>query len=82
MSWGEFKIAPAKQERVKGCNMSKFTTIDAFFVNVNKNSVLATVLEHPLLWWRRLVMLMCLAPVTETLLYCRPPLAHFAVAHA
>ena len=31
-------MAPAK--RVKGCNMSTsdFTTIDAFFVNVNKSS--------------------------------------------
>ena len=38
MSWGKFKMAPAK--RVKRCDMStsEFTTIDAFFVNVNKSS--------------------------------------------
>ena len=38
MSWGKFKIAPAK--RVKRCDMSmsEFMTIDAFFVNVNKSS--------------------------------------------
>ena len=46
MSWGEFKMAPAK--RVKRCDMStsKFTTIDAFFVNVNKNSFPAIVPEQ------------------------------------
>ena len=46
MSWGEFKMAPAK--RVKRCDMSmsKFTTIDAFFVNVNKSSVPAIVPEQ------------------------------------
>ena len=35
---GKFKMAPAK--RVKRCDMStsEFTTIDAFFVNVNKSS--------------------------------------------
>ena len=38
MSWGKFKMAPAK--RVKRCDMStsEFTTIDTFFVNVNKSS--------------------------------------------
>ena len=38
MSWGKFKMAPAK--RVKRCDMStsEFTIIDAFFVNVNKSS--------------------------------------------
>ena len=35
MSWGEFKMTPAK--RVKRCN--EFTTVDAFFINVNKSSV-------------------------------------------
>ena len=46
MSWGEFKTAPAK--RVKRCDMptSKFTTIDAFFVNANKSSVPAIVAEQ------------------------------------
>ena len=38
MSWGKFKMAPAK--RVKRCDMStsEFMTIDAFFINVNKSS--------------------------------------------
>ena len=38
MLWGKFKMASAK--RVKRCDMStsEFTTIDAFFVNVNKSS--------------------------------------------
>ena len=31
---------------VKICDMSKFTTIDAFFVNVNKSSVSAIVPEQ------------------------------------
>ena len=46
MTWGEFKMAPAK--RVKRCDMStlKFTTIDAFIVNVNKSSVPAIVPEQ------------------------------------
>ena len=39
-------MAPAK--RVKRCDMltSKFMTIDAFFVNMNKSSVLAIVPEQ------------------------------------
>ena len=43
MSWGKFKMTPAK--RVKRCDMStsEFTTIDAFFVNVNKSSFPETV---------------------------------------
>ena len=46
MSWGKFKMAPAK--RVKRCDMStsKFTIIDAFFINVNKSSFPETVLEQ------------------------------------
>ena len=46
MSWGKFKMTPAK--RVKRCDMStsKFTTIDAFFINVNKSSVPAIVPEQ------------------------------------
>ena len=46
MSWGEFKMAPAK--RSKRCDMStsKFTTIDAFFVNLNKSSVPGIVPEQ------------------------------------
>ena len=46
MSWGEFKMAPAK--RVKRCDMStsKFTTINAFFVNMNKSRVPAIVPEQ------------------------------------
>ena len=43
MSWSKFKITPAKQ--VKRCDMStsEFTTIDAFFVNVNESSFPETV---------------------------------------
>ena len=79
-------MAPAKQ--VKRCDMStsKFTTIDAFFINVNKSSVPAIVPEQSesasqslLCCWRS-IMLMCLPLVTKTLLYCRPPLALFEVA--
>ena len=46
MSWDEFKMAPAK--RVKRCDMStsKFRTIDAFFVDVNKSSVPTIVPEQ------------------------------------
>ena len=46
MAWGELKIAPAKRERVKIWDMSKFRTIDAFFINVNKSSVSAIVPEQ------------------------------------
>ena len=46
MSWGNFKMAPAK--RVKRCDMStsKFTKIYAFFINVNKISIPAIVPEQ------------------------------------
>ena len=40
-----------------------------------------SVLPDALLRWWRSTMLTCLALVTETLLYCRPSLALFAVAH-
>ena len=41
-------MAPANREYVKRCDMStsKFTTIDAFFVNVNKSSVATIVPEQ------------------------------------
>ena len=83
MSWSEFKMPPAKRERVKRCNMSKSITIDAFFAS--KNGVLAIVPAQseaavPSTSFVT-VMSMCLALVTKTLLYCRPLMAIFAVAH-
>ena len=46
MSWGKFKMVPAKRECVERCDVSKFTTIDAFLVNVNKSSVPAIFPEQ------------------------------------
>ena len=46
MLWGKFKMAPAKQVKRCDMSMSKFTTIDAFFVSVNKSSAPAIVPEQ------------------------------------
>ena len=46
MSWGKLKMAPAKRVKRYDMSVSKFMTINAFFVNVNKSSVPAIVLEQ------------------------------------
>ena len=46
MLWGEFKIAPSKRLKRRDMSMSKFTTIDACFINVNKSSVPVIVPEQ------------------------------------
>ena len=68
-----------RRERVKrwrNMSISKFTTIDAFFVNMNRaafrrlplNSPRQRCLPHLLLRWWRSTMLTCLQLVTEMLL--------------
>ena len=46
MLWGEFKMAPAKRVKRRDMSASTFTTVDAFFVNVNKSSVPEIVPEQ------------------------------------
>ena len=72
MSWGEFKMAPAKQERVKRCDISTstFTTIDAFFLKCEHEHRSGECsrqrcLPHPLLRLMRSTMLTCLAIITN-----------------
>ena len=56
--------------------MSTSTIIDAFFVNVNKNSVPATVPEQS----EAVVPSTSYVMVTEKLLYCDPLLGLFALS--
>ena len=59
-------------------DMSKFTTIDSFFVNVNKSSVSAIIPEQSeSASFVTLVEIhnVDVQLVSENLLYCRPPLA-------
>ena len=61
------------------CFFSEIRTRAAFW-QMSLNSSRQQCLPHPLLRLVRSTRVMCLAIVTETLLYCRPLLTHFAVA--
>ena len=91
MSWGDFKMAPIKRERVIRYVKVKVRNNQCCFRKPEQEqrsgdcrlAVRVSGAFYILfLLWRRSTMLMCLVLVTETLLYCRPPLPRFTVARA